>query len=288
MHAHDHDVPESMRPKGSRVDGRADDVAARAAAEGRWDVVGSGGLTQLQRAAGNSAVNAAMAESSHEDESSHGEHPHEEERSPVHDVVSSGGGRPLEPEVRSDMEDRLGSDFADVRVHDDGRAHDSAVAVNAHAYTVGSNIVFQRDQYDPSSHDGQVTLAHELTHVVQQRNGPVDGSPAAGGIKVSDPNDRFEREASANAAQVMSAPPSVTPSGPAVQREATDDSSVVRGSSADAVVQREAEEEEEVQGSFTDAAVQREGEDEEEVQGSFTDAAVQREGEEEEEAAPAG
>ena len=282
MHVHDNDVPESMRPKGSRADAHSDDVAARAAAEGRWDVVGSGGMAQLQRVAGNSAVNAAMSE-----------HSHEEERSPVHDVVSSGGGRPLEPEVRSDMEARLGRDFADVRVHDDGRAHDSAVAVNAHAYTVGSNIVFQRDQYNPSSHDGQVTLAHELTHVVQQRSGPVDGSPQAGGIKVSDPNDRFEREASANAAQVMSAPATVTPaatSGAAVQREATDESSVVQGSFADAAVQRDGEEEEEVQGSFTDAAVQRQGEDEEEVQGSFADAAVQREGTDEdvEEAPPAG
>jgi hypothetical protein len=151
------------------------------------------------------------------------------------------------------MEARLGNDFGDVRVHDDGRAHDSAVAVNAHAYTVGSNIVFQRDRYDPSSADGQVTLAHELTHVVQQRNGPVDGSPAAGGIKVSDPSDRFEREASANAAAVMSAPVSATPAS---------------ASPAGPAVQREGEDEEEVQGSFTDAAVQREGEEEEEAPAS--------------------
>jgi hypothetical protein len=275
MHAHDQDVPESMRPKGSRLDSSESSLPARAAAEGRWDAVGADGMAQLQRAAGNSAVNAAMSG--------------EEERSPVHDVVSSGGGRPLEPEVRSDMEARLGNDFGDVRVHDDGRAHDSAVAVNAHAYTVGSNIVFQRDRYDPSSADGQVTLAHELTHVVQQRNGPVDGSPAAGGIKISDPSDRFEREASANAEQVMSAPaptPAAAP-GSAVQRD-VDDGSVVQGSFTDVAVQREGEDEEEVQGSFADAAVQREGEDEEEVQGSFADAAVQREGGEEEEETPAG
>ena len=101
------------------------------------------------------------------------------------------------------MEARLGHDFSDVRVHDDSRAHDSAVGVNANAYTVGSNIVFQRDRYDPSSADGKVTLAHELTHVVQQRSGPVDGTPAGGGIKVSDPSDRFEREASANAIVTM-------------------------------------------------------------------------------------
>ena len=132
----------------------------------------------------------------------------EEERSPVHDVVSS-GGRPLEPEVREDMEARLGHDFSDVRVHDDSAAAASATAVNAHAYTVGSNVVFQRDKYDPSSAEGKTTLAHELTHVVQQRSGPVDGSSAPGGIKVSDPSDRFEREAAANAERVMAAPTAV-------------------------------------------------------------------------------
>ena len=171
------------------------------------------------------------------------------------------------------MEARLGHDFSDVRVHDDSRAHDSAVGVNANAYTVGSNIVFQRDRYDPSSAAGKVTLAHELTHVVQQRSGPVDGTPAGGGIKVSDPSDRFEREASANAERVMSGPaPAVTPSasGPAVQRCGDDGEHDVQRSvdSAEPAVQREGEEEEEpVQGSFTDAAVQREGEDEEEMAG---------------------
>jgi len=240
MHAHDHDVdaPESLRPKGARLDDPERALAARAAAAGQWNAVGPTGLAHLQRAVGNAGVTAAMSD---------------EERSPVHDVVSS-AGRPLDAEVRADMEGRLGHDFGDVRVHDDSRAHDSAVAVSANAYTVGPNIVFQRDRYDPSSTDGRLTLAHELTHVVQQRSGPVDGTPAAGGIKVSDPGDRFERDASANAERAMSAPaPTVAPAGAAVQREL--DSTAV---------QREGEEEEEVQGSFTDAAVQREGEEEEE------------------------
>ena len=120
----------------------------------------------------------------------------------------------------------MGHDFSDVRVHDDSAASASASAVNAHAYTVGSNIVFQRDTYDPSSTEGRTTLAHELTHVVQQRSGPVDGTSAPGGIKVSDPGDRFEREASTNAEQVVSAPApvqTVSASGPAVQREAEEE-----------------------------------------------------------------
>ncbi|WP_238165683.1 eCIS core domain-containing protein [Kribbella caucasensis] len=208
----------------------------------------------------------------------------EEERSPVHDVIS-GGGRPLDPEVRGEMEGRLGHDFSDVRVHDDGAAHDSAKAVNAHAYTVGSNVVFQRDKYDPSSADGKVMLAHELTHVVQQRSGPVDGSSAPGGIKVSDPSDRFEREASANAERAMAAP-APTPAGlagpaiqrdvdeaaPGVQRHADEEADVQRHADEEADVQRHADEEADLQRAEAPA----EEEKEEEVQGAF----VQRDEEE--------
>ncbi len=237
--------PESLRPRGSRIEGDVEARTGRAAGHGRPDVLDTDAVLGLQRAAGNGAVSALL----------------EEERSPVHDVIGS-GGRPLEPDVRADMEGRLGHDFSDVRVHDDAAAAASASAVNAHAYTVGSNVVFQRERYDPSSQEGRTTLAHELTHVVQQRSGPVEGTTAPGGIKVSDPSDRFEREAAANAERVMAAPAPVP--------------TAAAGSAAPAV-QRHAAEEEPVQGLF----VQREGaeEEEEQVQGLF----VQREGEEEEE-----
>ncbi|HMR20576.1 MAG TPA: DUF4157 domain-containing protein, partial [Micropruina sp.] len=205
---HDHLVDEriaTLRPKGSRIEGDAQALAGRAAGHGRTDVLDPDAVLGLQRSAGNGAVAQLM----------------EEERSPVHDVVNS-GGRPIEPDVREDMEGRLGHDFSDVRIHDDAAAADSAKAVNAHAYTVGSNVVFQRDVYDPGSQQGRTTLAHELTHVIQQRSGPVDGTSAPGGIKVSDPSDRFEREASANADRVMAGPAPVQALGvsaPAVQRE---------------------------------------------------------------------
>jgi Domain of unknown function (DUF4157) len=189
-HDYDHDGPDSLRPKSARIDIPQPGAAARAAAEGRWDVVGADGMLGLQRSVGNQGVAAAIQD---------------EERSPVLDVVNS-GGQPLDPGVRADMEARLGQDFGDVRVHHDARAEESAKAVNAHAYTVGPNIVFQRDRYDPSSDAGRVTLAHELTHVIQQRSGPVDGTSAPGGIRVSDPSDRFEREAAVNAERVISAP----------------------------------------------------------------------------------
>ena len=178
---------ETLRPKAAQpVEQQG--VLGLAAAAGRPEVLGAQGVLGLQRTVGNAGVASLM----------------EDEPSPVHDVISS-GGRPLDTDVRTDMESRLGHDFSDVRVHDDTRAADSAAAVNAHAYTVGSNIVFR--DFDPSSSDGRTTLAHELTHVVQQRSGPVDGTSAPGGIKVSDPGDRFETEAAANADRAMSARP---------------------------------------------------------------------------------
>src|SRR6185437_13442550 len=130
----------------------------------------------------------------------------------------------LPVDVRADMEGRFGQDFGDVRVHHDGSAQESAKSVNAQAYTVGSNIVFQRDKYDPASDAGRHMIAHELTHVVQQRSGPVDGADAGGGVKISDPSDRFEREAVANADRMMSSPAPTgdvqrMPEGAAVQRQ---------------------------------------------------------------------
>ncbi|BFO14740.1 hypothetical protein SHKM778_11280 [Streptomyces sp. KM77-8] len=50
------------------------------------------------------------------------------------------------------------------------------------------------------------TLAHELTHVVQQRQGPVAGTDHGNGLLLSDPADRFEREAETNAHRVMAGP----------------------------------------------------------------------------------
>ena len=80
----------------------------------------------------------------------------------------AGGGRPLEPVVRHDMEQRFGYDFSDVRVHDDALAKVSTRDITAHAYTAGSHIVFASGKYSPGTQDGQHLLAHELTHVVQQ------------------------------------------------------------------------------------------------------------------------
>jgi hypothetical protein len=77
-------------------------------------------------------------------------------------------GQPLEPALRQDMEQRFGYDFSRVRVHFGGAAEKSALDVNAHAYTVGHDIVFGASRFAPKAHEGRRLIAHELTHVVQQ------------------------------------------------------------------------------------------------------------------------
>jgi len=77
-------------------------------------------------------------------------------------------GRPMEPVLRQDMEQRFGHDFYQVRVHSGVVAEQSAREVNAKAYTAGNNIVFAASQLVPQTHEGRRLIAHELTHVVQQ------------------------------------------------------------------------------------------------------------------------
>lgn len=96
----------------------------------------------------------------------------------VHEALRS-PGRPLDPAVRADMESRFGHDFSEVRVHTDTRAADSAEAVQALAYTVGSQVAFAPGRYAPGSSQGRRLLAHELTHVVQQMGASPSRSEAS-------------------------------------------------------------------------------------------------------------
>ncbi|WP_239336638.1 DUF4157 domain-containing protein [Frankia sp. CiP3] len=165
-------------------------------------------MLALQRTVGNAAVSAMLQGfQDRGDGSRHVSPPRPEnvQRSPVHNVLRS-PGQPLAEPVRADLEARLNADFSDVRVHTDAAAHESAVSVQAHAYTSGSHVVFQRGRYDTSSAAGRRMLAHELTHVVQQRNGPVEGTPTAEGYSLSHPDDRDERVAEQTAIAAVSGP----------------------------------------------------------------------------------
>ncbi|HJQ31253.1 MAG TPA: DUF4157 domain-containing protein [Pyrinomonadaceae bacterium] len=86
----------------------------------------------------------------------------------VHEVLDM-SGHPLDSATRGVMESRFGHDFSRVRVHTDKKAAESAREVGAQAYTVGRDIAFAPGRYAPETPSGLRLLAHELTHVVQQR-----------------------------------------------------------------------------------------------------------------------
>jgi Domain of unknown function (DUF4157) len=88
---------------------------------------------------------------------------------PIVDRALRSGGAPIQPSIRTDLKGRFGQDLGDVRVHTGGDATASARAVGAKAYTVGTDIVLRDPHVDAATPEGRKLLAHELTHVVQQR-----------------------------------------------------------------------------------------------------------------------
>jgi hypothetical protein len=112
----------------------------------------SGTLPSIQRFSGqmNGRVNAAPASV---------------------DQALASPGRPLEPTLLRDMEQRFGHDFSRVRVHTGTAAEQSARDVNAHAYTIGNNVVFGAGQFAPDTSHGRRLIVHELTHTLQQSAG---------------------------------------------------------------------------------------------------------------------
>ena len=91
----------------------------------------------------------------------------EETTTKINNVLSTGGSS-LDNDTKELMESQFGYDFTNVRIHTDERASKSAQELNAHAYTLGKDVVFGVGRYQPTSSEGQRLLAHELTHVVQQ------------------------------------------------------------------------------------------------------------------------
>jgi hypothetical protein len=116
----------------------------------------------------------------------------------VHEVLHS-PGRPLDPATRAFMEPRFGHDFSQVRIHTNSSAAESARTVNAFAYTVGQDIVFNTGNYAPHTLSGLSLLTHELVHTVQQKNIP---GFARSDLQVAPNNDVHEREAQQKSALI--------------------------------------------------------------------------------------
>jgi len=111
---------------------------------------------------------------------------------PVPDGFSlpQAGGQSLPGAVREKMEGFFGADFSDVRIHQGTQAS----SIGALAFTLGSQIHFAPGLYNPQSLHGQRLLAHELAHVVQQRQGRVRNPYGSGVAVVQDPGLEAEAE----------------------------------------------------------------------------------------------
>lgn len=88
-----------------------------------------------------------------------------------------GSGRPLDAGVRETMGASFGRDFSGVRIHDDSRGAGISRRLNARAFTVGDHVAFGSGEYRPGTERGNHLIAHELTHVVQQRGAAYGGAP---------------------------------------------------------------------------------------------------------------
>ena len=107
-----------------------------------------------------------------------------------------GVGRPLPKGERLFFEERMGTDFSTVRVHEGKAAGRTAHALGARAFTLGDQIVFAPGERARGTVAGNRLLAHELAHVVQQRS-------YGGGVvvqKAPDPRSSLEVRPSRNGA----------------------------------------------------------------------------------------
>lgn len=125
----------------------------------------------------------------------------------------------LDAVTRSTKESQFGHDFSKVSIHADNRAALSAQAINALAHTTGNHIFFGDRQYAPQTTEGRRLLAHELTHVLQQRRGyapaharviadlaRVPAPVVQASLRVGTPDDPLEAEADAVADRVLRMP----------------------------------------------------------------------------------
>ena len=87
---------------------------------------------------------------------------------PSTDKVLASSGKPLERNLKQEMEQHFSHDFSKVKIHSDSEAAQSANDFNAEAYTAGNSIAFGAGKFAPDTKTGRHLLAHELTHVVQQ------------------------------------------------------------------------------------------------------------------------
>lgn len=103
-------------------------------------------------------------------------------QNPAAGKSTGNAGAELPAAVQEKMEKSFGADLSDVRVHPNASLAQTGGG-GARAYTKGKDIFFKSGEYSPGTAHGDKLLAHELTHVVQQKQGrmtPVQADPKTG------------------------------------------------------------------------------------------------------------
>lgn len=93
--------------------------------------------------------------------------------------------------VQANMENSLGIELSGVRLH---KNSEQAEKVGALAFTRGNDLHFAPGQFRPDTAHGRELIGHELTHVVQQRQGRVKATAQAAGLPIND-DPSLEKEA---------------------------------------------------------------------------------------------
>lgn len=213
-------MPRRTRSKSKERESEAKtDEAQSSRSQHSASAVTESGLLALQRTAGNRAVNQLLQSNANSSHLQTGGESHL-----VKEIVNSSGEQ-LDPATRGLMESRFAQDFGDVRLHTDAKASESAEAIGARAYTVGTDVVFGKGEYAPQTGEGQRRIAHELTHVIQQNQ---SGSKPLLLEGVSSPHDSSEREAEGVAHAVARGKhaPTIAAAGIGIQRDEKKDDKI--------------------------------------------------------------
>jgi len=169
-------VSDIALPLGLEAQALTDPRFASSANNGRKTQV----LLHLQRTHGNTYVQRLVAQGIQPQTSLVKQAEEENRRGEAYEVSPPVGaridaqrdlGQPLDAQTRMVMEETLGQNLSDVRVHTDTEADRLARETHAEAFTTDSDVFFRQGRYDPESPEGEELLAHELTHVVQQEHG---------------------------------------------------------------------------------------------------------------------
>ena len=84
-------------------------------------------------------------------------------------AIPKSGGESLPPSTQAEMSSSFGYDFSKVRIHKNEDSHQLNEQLRAQAFTHGGDVYFNKDKFNPHTEAGKWLLAHELTHVVQQK-----------------------------------------------------------------------------------------------------------------------